>query len=145
MDAKQQKSLQFAVIDYFKDTPDELFTQIVDSFVYNKGTTNDKVGKIVGKFLKDNGVEQAYINYRIDFTDEARIFKRSSLTERDMIEQLKNAFLNAAYNRFASNVKLLEDAKEMKRIINVLMDAGTTDNFHDALDDAKMLYLKWNK
>lgn len=145
MDFKQQRSLQLAVFDYFKDTPDELFSQIVDSFVYNKGSSNDKVGKVVEKFLKDNGVEQAYINCRIDMTDDARIFKRSSMTERDMIEQLRTAFLSISFHRFQQNLKLVKDAVEMKRIINVLMDAGTTDNFHDALDDAKRLYLKWNK
>lgn len=145
MDFKQQRSLQLAVFDYFKDISDELFSQIVDSFVYNKGSSNDEVGKIMTKFLKDNGVEQAYINYRIDLTNEAKFFKRSSMTESDMIEQLRTAFLNVGFHRFQNNLKLLKDAAEMKRIINVLMDAGTTDNFHDALDDAKRLYLKWNK
>lgn len=143
MDFKQQKSLQLAVFEYFKDTPDELFSEIVESFVYNKGSSNDKVGKLVEKFLKDNGVEQAYINCRIDLKNQ--FFKRSSLTERDMIEQLRNAFLSISFHRFQKNLKLVKDAVEMKRIINVLMDAGTTDNFHDALDDAKRLYLKWNK
>jgi len=101
MKAEQQLQIQQQVLDYFIDTDDKTMSSIIKCFVYSESTEDDKISKLIDKFIKDNGLTQAFINHHIDLKNPDSMWLRSSLSERDMIDQIHRAFLNLAFNRFA--------------------------------------------
>ena len=117
---KQLMELQRIVIDYFKDVDDKTIGNIIESFVYGKSTKNDKASKLIESFIKDNGIETAFVNYMIDVKAKAEgkaLWLRSSYSERGIIEDIKISFLNLAFNRFielASNKVELVEARKVK-------------------------------
>jgi hypothetical protein len=152
---KQFKSLQQQVLDFFKDENDDTFIQVVDSFCYGETTKNSKIGALISKFLKENDLEIAFVNYVSDYRSKdggQRIFRRSSGSDITMIESVKLALMNVAFNRFRNydhtlnlNKKMRAEHAEMKRLISTLMDAGTTDNYHNTLDEMKDLVISWQR
>ena len=117
---KQLLELQRIVIDYFKDVDDKTIGCIIESFVYGKSTKNDKASKLIESFIKDNGIETAFINYMIDVKAKAEgksLWLRSSYSERSIIEDIKISFLNLAFNRFinlSTNMIELVEARKVK-------------------------------
>ena len=101
MKAEQQIQIQQLVLDYFIDTDDKTMSAIIKCFVYNESTKDDKISELIDKFIKDNGLTQAFINHHLDLKNTESMWLRSSLSERDMIDQVHRAFLNLAFNRFA--------------------------------------------
>ena len=124
MNAKQQHQLQQIVIDYFKDTDNTTIALLVDTFVYNLPSSKE-TQTLLEKFLKDNGVMDAYLNTLIDLQKGSdAIFLRASLSERDMIDVLRNGFLNLVFNRFrdlplASKV---ERSADIERLAEQILD-----------------------
>lgn len=108
MKSEQQVELQKQIIEYFKDVDDKTIRDVIESFVYFKGSNNNAVGELIQKFLKDNGLTMAFVNYCMDMkrvqNAEQIMFYRSSGSERDMIENIKVSLLNLAYNRFSALV-----------------------------------------
>lgn len=102
MDNFQQ--LQKIILDYFKDTDNQTIIGFIDSFVYHQGTSNKLIVDLIKKFLHDNGLEKAYANYMIDHDRKQRreevSFYKASLSERTMIDEIKQALHNLAYIRF---------------------------------------------
>lgn len=102
-----ERQVQEIVLDYFKNMDDKTVSDVVDSFVYHTPITDkrSKTSKIIEKFLEDNGLVNAYTNYLSDYVKkENKFFLHSSMSEVDMIEKVKNAMLNLAYNRFRNLV-----------------------------------------
>jgi len=101
------QSLQKQIFDYFKDTDDKTLVEIIDAFVYNSPSNRSDVGIIIDKFLKDNDLVQAFINYNIDLKniDNKNVFfNKCSLSEREMIENIRISFLSLAFNRLRQSV-----------------------------------------
>ena len=76
-------------------------SSIIKCFVYNVSTQDEKVSKLIDKFIKDNGLTQVFIHHQLDLQHPESMFSKSSLSERDMMDQLHRAFLNLAFNRFS--------------------------------------------
>ena len=115
---KQLLELQRIVLDYFKDIDDVTMGKVIESFVYGVSTKDDKASKLIETFIKDNGIETAFVNYMIDLkakADGKSLWLRSSYSERSIIEDIKISFLNLAFNRFiqsaSKKVKLVEPNK----------------------------------
>lgn len=103
----QSIQIQKILIDYFKDFDDETMIKVIDSFVYDEPTTDEKISKIIEKFLADNSLTQAWCNIMLDKKEPTRFFTRSNMSEVEIINQIKNGFLNLAYNRFrCSSIEL---------------------------------------
>lgn len=152
MDDKQMLTLQKSILNYFENTSDDDFVAFIESFVYNKGTKKSSVSKMISKFLEDNGLTKAFMNYVSDQRNPDQYFKRASGSDITMIESIKWALLNVAFNRYRSisdiyqvKKKIKEEHAEMKRLITTLMDAGSTDRYNETLDDMKFLVIdkKW--
>src|SRR5258708_31175780 len=96
------QSLQEQVMEYFKNTDDKTFIALIETFVYQSPVEdNTKVSELIEKFLKDNDLTEAYVNYLMDLKNvDSGFFKHSSLSQRDMIEKIQFAMLNASFNRF---------------------------------------------
>jgi hypothetical protein len=95
------QQLQEIVIDYFKDMDNETMIKFIDSFVFHLPITeHNGISDLIEKFLKDNGLENAYTNYIYDITHKDDSWRTSSGSEMTMINNVKNAFMNLAYNRF---------------------------------------------
>lgn len=105
-----ERQVQELVLDYFKDMDDKIIVGVVESFVYGTPISDKKTktSAVLEKFLKDNGLEVAFINYMIDYRGESKYFHRASMSEIDMIEKVRNAMLNLSYNRFRALVKKRE-------------------------------------
>lgn len=120
MKADQQLQLQQLVLDYFIDTDDKTMSDFIKCFVYNESTQDNKVSLLIDKFIKDNGLTQAFINHHIDLKNPDAMWLRSSLSERDMIDQIHRAFLNLAFNRFAwlmdQPIKKVRAKREIKLV-----------------------------
>ncbi len=94
--------IQEIVFDYFKDVDNKTLTRIVDAFVFHQAIKPDTdAGKLVEKFLADNELEMAYIDYVYDYVDKkSTVFSRSNSSQTQIIEYIKTAFLTLSYNRF---------------------------------------------
>lgn len=97
--------LQEIVIDFFKDVDDTTFAKIVDAFVYEIGTSDGKATKILTRFIKENQLEQALLDFKWNIANPDAFF-RKGIVGTQMINDLKSAFLNAAFNRFRKAEKL---------------------------------------
>jgi len=100
----QIEQLQKIIFDYFKDIDDATIVEIVNAFVYDVPNPKLGAGKLIEKFLEDNGLVDAHINYLYDKTDGASLFRRSSLSQSSMIENVKMSLLGLSFNRLSSNV-----------------------------------------
>lgn len=120
MKAEQQIQIQELVLNYFIDVDDKTMSSIIKCFVYNESTKDDNISNLIDKFIKDNGLTQAFINHHIDLKNPSSMWFRSSTSEREMMDQINRAFLNLAFNRFAwlmdQPVKKVRVKKEIKLI-----------------------------
>jgi len=100
----QEIQIQKILIEYFKDFDDETMVNVIDSFVYEMNTDDERISKIIEKFLSDNLLTDTYCNYISDKTNKKSFFNKCSRSELQMIDYLKNGFLNLAYNRLRISV-----------------------------------------
>ncbi len=102
----KERQLQELIIDYFKKTDNATLSLFIDSFVYHQPISeHNGISKIIDRFLKDNGIVNAYLNYVIDYKEvETASWLKSSMSQRAMIDNIKQALLNLAFNRFR-NIK----------------------------------------
>ena len=98
VDAYQE--IQEDLFDYFKDVDNKMLSDFIDVFVYHNITTDSKISKLSEKFLEDNGLTNAYINYMHDRDNPKQYFRRASMSDSSMVDQIKSALLSIAYNRF---------------------------------------------
>lgn len=142
-----EMQIQELVIDYFKDMDDATVSAVVDSIVYITPITDrkSKISGIIEKFLEDNGLTKAYLNYVYDYRNDSNFFNRASLSEVDMIENVKKAFLNLSYNRYRA---LVEKKKEKannfnflkKTLLEIFEHFNNNENyFYGKEEDAKMV------
>jgi len=150
MDNNQQQALQEIIIDYFKEFDDDIIVGIIDSFVYHKPAKNEKISKVLENFLKDQGIEIAYINYISDFVKkEQTSFTKSNPSEIEIINNIKMAFLNLIYNRFRNNLnikseKYLKNKNRFAFLKNELLDIYSMLNrnehyFYGKKEDEKLV------
>jgi len=153
MDESKQFQLQKLVIDQFKDTDDQTLIDFMDSFVYHRPAKNDKISTLIEDFIKRNGLTTAYTNYLADFVGEkTQFFRRSQGSEITMIENIKAAFMNAAYNRFrvsaqinAKQADLSKTFQKVLKSIDKLLDAGRLERFDEAIDELKEIHFEHKK
>lgn len=140
-----ERQVQEIVLDYFKNMDDKTVSDVVDSFVYNTPITDKKAktSKIIEKFLKDNGLVKAHINYVSDYVDkENKYLMRSQMSDVDMIEKVRNAMLNLAYNRYRSLVKKRDTNFIFVKntLLEVFERLNSNENyFYGEEDDAKVV------
>ena len=143
----KERQIQEIVLNYFKDMDDKTVSAIVYAIVYVNPITdrNSKVSGIIEKFLKDNGLEHAFLNYMHDYRGESKYFQRASISEIDMIENIKKALLNLSYNRYRQLIeKKTERATNfnfLKRsILEIYERFNSNENyFYGKEEDAKMV------
>lgn len=93
--------LQETLTEYFKDFDNPTLIKFIESFSFHLPTRDNTTGKLIEKFLKDNELELAYVNYVSDFVKrESKFFSVSAPSDRLMIENIKNALNTIAFNRF---------------------------------------------
>ncbi len=146
---KKPEQLQQIVFDYFKDIDDDTILSITHSFTFIKPADNNKVSELITKFLKDNGLERAYVNYLSDFNDPDKLFFRSSMAEADIIREIKIAFLvlsfNRSYKRVADKNKEEDQLKKnfnfvKKQCLAMYKCMNRSENYFDGkAEDAKMV------
>lgn len=97
------KEIQETLFDYFDKISDRVLVEFIDSFVYDRVNPSEETSKLIEKFLKDNGLEQAFINYQHDLNNPEAFFRRSSWSQIDMMNNVRNGLLSLAFNRFRLN------------------------------------------
>lgn len=106
---EQNIQIQKILIEYFKDFNDDTIIKVIKSFVYEESTNDNEIGEIIEKFLYDNSLKTAYVNVILD--KSAQYFTRSTGSQREIIDSVKVAFLNLAFNRFKLSAIELKLAK----------------------------------
>lgn len=106
----KQEQVQKIILNYFKDTDDKTLVAIIDSFVYNEPITDrtSNTSKLIEKFIDDNGLTTAYVNYLSDLRNPTKSFFSCSGSERQMIQMVIEAMLSLSYNRFRRSVRETE-------------------------------------
>jgi hypothetical protein len=112
--ADDLKEIQEDLIDYFKDLDDTTFIDVIDILVYHKGTSDVNISTIAHKFLEDNGLHEAYINYLGELKKTDIMFV-SHPTDIRMIEQIKQSLLSISHNRFRASNNSNGGAKPVKK------------------------------
>jgi hypothetical protein len=99
--------IQELVQEHFEETDPQLFIEIVDAFVYEKGSTNPKVSEEVDKFLSVMGIKDDYVTY---LTTKDNLFVKSKAIF-EVIYDIKFAMLNTSHNNARWYFNKLNDKK----------------------------------
>lgn len=99
------QQIQENVFDYFKNVSDEIFVQVVDCLAYHQSTNNQEVSKLCEAFLSDNELSIIYGNYVLDLKEPRDFFSRTSLSERNIIDQIKVGLMSASHVRFKNRLQ----------------------------------------
>lgn len=91
--------IQEDLFEYFKDMNDINFIAVVDKIVYHNGDSNSETSKLCEKFLEDNGLVEAYLNYIMEMNKQHSFFLKHP-SDIEMIENIKRSLLSLSYNRF---------------------------------------------
>lgn len=97
------RHIQEDLMDWFDTIDDKLFVGFVDSFVYQKGTSNSKVSKLIEKFLEEFELKEAFLYYQ-ELLKKENLFYRAP-SQIEMINNIRMSLLSLAYNRFANIIK----------------------------------------
>lgn len=95
--------LQEDLDEYFKNLDDVTFIHFCDLFVFESGTSNVKISELTEKFLRDNGLHEAYMNYIMEMRKPSQLFSRFQ-SDIAMIDDIKKALLVLSYNRFRKSL-----------------------------------------
>lgn len=94
------REIQENLFDYFLEVSDEDIVKFIDCFIYNGINPKKHISQMIEKFLEDSGLVQAFINYQYDLKNPKSLFRRSSSSEIDVMNNIRNGLLSLAYNRF---------------------------------------------
>jgi len=120
------REIQEDIFDYFKDVDDETFISVVDIIVYHNSSKDGKATKLATKFLDEQGLGEAYVNYIQELNRPSSMWLRN-VSDVEMIEKIKRAFLGLAYNRLRNNflkskepLTMLDDGekKDLRTVIS---------------------------
>lgn len=150
----QLNQIQKIVFNYFKEVDDKTIMDITNSFTFVNPTDNKKASDLIMQFLKDNGLEKAFVNYMSDYQNPQKLWLTSSPTESHMIEQIKTAFLVLCFNRNYRNnkvdkseeTKLKRNFKFVKnKCLEILNCLNNNENYIYGKDEDKKLVEKITK
>lgn len=102
--ANESQEIQENLFEWFRDVDDRTLADFILVFVYDNSINNVKISKLVEKFLDENGLAMAYINYQHDMRKKESAWLRSSYSERNMIEMVRSGLLSVSFNRFDKNL-----------------------------------------
>lgn len=94
------RQIQENLFEYFENTDDATFVEFVDSFAYFQPTKSTKVSKLVEQFIKDNDLFTALANEKYDKDHPEKLFNRSSLSDTDLLSEIRIALISLSHNRF---------------------------------------------
>lgn len=103
--------IQELVQNHFEETNHELFIEIVDTFVYEKGTTNSAVSEAITNFLKEMDIEDDYLEY-IRIKDRKSYFKDFTLIT--LFDNIRLAMLNTSHNNARWYFKKIKEENDCK-------------------------------
>lgn len=102
--ANQLQEIQEDLMEYFKDIDDKTFIGIVDVIVYQLGTTDSNISKLSEKFLTDNGLSEAYLNYILEMKHPSKFFQPNP-TDVRMIEDVNVSLISIGFIRFKRTLR----------------------------------------
>lgn len=103
MDTYQE--IQENLFEYFEEIDDKTLISFITSFVYNNGTSDSSTSKLIEKFLEENGLVDTFCKYQMDLNEPKSFFRRCSMSQASMIDQIKQGLLSVAFNRFKQYLK----------------------------------------
>lgn len=102
--ANHLEEIQQDLIEYFKDMDDDTFIALVDMLAFHKGTSDIKLSRLAEKFLNDNGLHEAYVNYSLAMNKPNNFFQRHP-SDIQMIVEIKQSLLSLSHNRFRRSMR----------------------------------------
>lgn len=97
-----EREIQEILFEFFKDVPNSQFVKFVDCFVYDDPGNNldPKVSELLEKFLEENDLVEAHLNYFKELREPQEFFRRLSDSDLKMIQTIKTSLLSVAFNKF---------------------------------------------
>lgn len=137
------KEIQENLFEYFEDMDDKTFVAVVDKIVYHQGDEDIRTSKLAEKFLIDNGLKDAYLDYLIELKTPNSYFRRNP-SGVDMIEKVKNSLLSVSQNRFRrvlskstpKSTPLIRLNKQEKKDLTMVIKGCNRDNDNLMEDEA---------
>lgn len=96
----QIKDLQVGIEKFFKDKSDTLFIMVINTLFYDSKYESPIVQEMIDNFMFENGLSVIYEKYKHDANNTKSYFLKTTLSERQIMEDLTLAFLSASHNRF---------------------------------------------
>lgn len=107
----QFREIQEDLQEYFKDTDDKTFIAVCDVLVFHMSTNDSNISSLATKFLEDNGLNEAYVNYIVEMDKPSSLWLRH-VTDIEMIENIKRALLGLSYMRMRKYVRTSKPKEE---------------------------------
>lgn len=126
----QLQEIQEDLMEYFKDIDDKTFIAIVDVIVYQLGTTDSNISKLSEKFLTDNGLSEAYLNYILELKNPSKFFQANP-TDVRMIEDVNVSLISIGFIRFKRMLRNSNVVTKPKNNSTPLVTKLTTDEKSD--------------
>jgi hypothetical protein len=119
------------VDDWFKDYDLETLANFIRSFVYSNPTKKDDntTSKLIDKFLKDQDIVQVYLNYIFDKNNPDKNFRRSSWSDRELIQDIHVSLLSTYYRK-----SLIESSEVLKVKRNLKFAKSTAIDLLECLN-----------
>lgn len=130
--ANQLQEIQEDLMEYFKDIDDKTFIGIVDVIVYQLGTTDSNISKLSEKFLNDNGLSEAYLNYILELKNPSKFFQANP-TDVRMIEDVNVSLISIGFIRFKRTLRNSNVVSKPKTYSTPLVTKLTRDEKNDLM------------
>lgn len=118
MNQKNFENLQTIIATFFIGVDDKIVSDFVDVFNYRVKATYPETNKLLDKFLDEYSIRQSFVNVLIDsdkseellvqvadsFNKKSEYFFRSSLSDRDMINNISSSLFNVVVQRFRKKI-----------------------------------------
>lgn len=167
MNQKNFENLQTIIATFFIGVDDKIVSDFVDVFNYRVKATYPETNKLLDKFLDEYSIRQSFVNVLIDsdkseellsqvtdsFTKKSEYFFRSSLSDRDIINNISSSLFNVIVQRFRKVIfeKNQNNAIEVKKtnknfefikteLLNTYYRLNECEQYmHSETDDAKLV------
>ncbi len=136
--ADQMQEIQEDLIEYFKDMDDKTFMDVCDVIAFHLSTNDSKISQLAEKFLSDNGLHQAYLNYLMELKNPSTMFARHP-SDVELIGQIKQSLLALAYNRFRRSMSKAKMSAPLSRLSKAKMSAPLSRLSKGEKDDLTMV------
>lgn len=128
------------VHEYFNNINNKEFINFIDIFCYGNKEQDVSTIKLLEKFLKDNDLETAYINECFDNNNPDRYFRKCTLSQIGMLNDVRTCLLSESYRRLVKNETILKSiSKKYLKLKNHILNVYYHLNNNEIYMESKII------